>query len=50
MLMEYSKILNEFEYDTDNEVWIRVSDGKAFYLIEKDENDIARISEVKSED
>ena len=50
MFMEYSKILNEFEYDIDNEFWIRVSDGKAFYLIEKDENDIAKIAEVNGVD
>lgn len=50
MTMEYSKILSDFEYDTENEYWIRKSDGKPFHLIEKDENDIARVAEVVIED
>ncbi len=46
MLIDYSKILNEFEYDSDRECWIRTTDGKAFHIIEKDENDMARVSEI----
>jgi hypothetical protein len=46
MTIEYSRVLSEFEYDTQNEYWVRLADGKAFHLIEKDENDMARIAEV----
>jgi len=49
MTIEYGKVLSEFEYDAQNEYWIRLEDGKAFHLIEKDENDMARIAEVSAD-
>jgi len=48
--MEYSKILNEFEYDHEKEHWVRTTDGKAFHIIEKDENDMTRVAEVRSQE
>jgi hypothetical protein len=50
MMMEYSKILSDFEYDSENGYWVRTSDGKAFNIIEKDEHDMAKVSEVIFED
>lgn len=50
MLIDYNKVLNEFEYDTEMGHWIRMADGKAFQIIEKDENDMAKIAEVSLED
>jgi hypothetical protein len=49
MTIEYSRVLSEFEYDTQNEYWVRLADGKAFFLIEKDENDMAKIAEVAAD-
>lgn len=49
MKISYSEVLQGFEYDEENSYWIRKEDGKAFHLLEKDENDIVRISEVSEE-
>ncbi len=49
MRMEYIEVLNGFEYDEENAYWVRKEDGKAFHLLEKDENDIVKIAEVSDE-
>jgi hypothetical protein len=49
MKIEYIEVLNGFEYDEENAYWVRKDDGKAFYLLEKDENDTIRIAEVAEE-
>jgi hypothetical protein len=49
MKIEYIEVLNGFEYDEENAYWVRKDDGKAFYLLEKDENDTIRIVEVAEE-
>lgn len=49
MRVEYTEVLNSFEYDEENAYWVRKDDGKAFHLLEKDENDIIRIAEVCEE-
>lgn len=46
MNIAYSEILQGFEYDEENAYWIRKEDGRAFHLLEKDENDIVRIKEA----
>ncbi|MDD3467737.1 MAG: hypothetical protein PHE67_11360 [Campylobacterales bacterium] len=49
MRIEYTEVLNGFEYDEENAYWVRKDDGKAFHLFEKDENDTIRIAEVSEE-
>lgn len=46
MNIAYSEVLQDFEYDEENAYWIRKEDGRAFYLLEKDENDIVKIKEA----
>jgi|GEM_PF-1219855 len=46
MKIAYAEVLQGFEYDEENAYWIRKEDGKAFHLLEKDENDIVRIAEA----
>jgi len=50
MTIDYNELLSEFEYDMLNNYWIRLEDGSAFWLIDKDVNDIARIVEVVEEE
>ena len=49
MKIAYTEVLQGFEYDEEKAYWVRKEDGKAFHLLEKDENDIVRIAEA-SED
>lgn len=46
MKISYSEVLQSFEYDEENAHWIRKEDGRAFYLLEKDENDMVKITEA----
>lgn len=38
--------VKSFEYDEERACWIRKEDGKAFELLEKDADDLVRISEI----
>jgi len=49
MKIAYNEVLQGFEYDEENAYWIRKEDGMAFYLIEKDENDMVKITEACNE-
>ncbi len=49
MRIEYAEVLSSFEYDEENAYWVRKDDGKAFHLLEKDENDTIKIAEVSDD-
>lgn len=46
MKLHCNEILKSFEYDEERACWIRKEDGKAFELLEKDADDLVRISEI----
>ena len=46
MKLHCNEILKSFEYDENRACWIRKEDGKAFELLEKDADDLVRISEI----
>ncbi len=49
MKVAYSEVLQGFEYDEEKAYWIRKEDGIAFHLLEKDENDMVKITEACEE-
>ncbi len=46
MKVAYAEVLQGFEYDEENSYWVRKEDGRAFYLLDKDENDMVKIAEA----
>ena len=46
MKLPCNEILKSFEYDENRACWIRKEDGKAFELLEKDADDLVRVSEI----
>ena len=46
MKLHCNEILKSFEYDEERACWIRKEDGKAFELLEKDADDLVRVSEI----
>ena len=46
MKLHCNEILKSFEYDENRACWIRKEDGKAFELLEKDADDLVRVSEI----
>ncbi len=45
----YSEALQNFEYDDKNDYWVRKDDGRAFYFLEKDADDMVKITEVSDD-
>lgn len=46
MKIAYSEALQNFEYDDKNDYWVRKEDGRAFDFLEKDTDDMVKITEV----
>ena len=46
MKLHCNEILKSFEYDEERGCWIRKEDCKSFELLEKDADDLVRISEI----
>lgn len=47
MYFEYKELVNNFEYDEQRGCWVRLEDGKAFFLYQKSKDDLIEAQEVE---
>lgn len=46
MVFNCSEILSSFEYDSEKGCWIHTENGRAYQLLDKDQNDMVRAVEI----